>query len=163
MELKIGDIIGYFPGYFREFPLALIMRLGAKLKCTHTMLYIGEGMIAEAGPKGIGTRKCPEIDGKLFRVFRLKTELSQAQQEAMLNIAHSYDGRKYAYYQALLLFFHKWFNIKFPDLNEDEVLNCSEFISRVYNNGAGIDLSPETADYTDPDDIVESNLVEEVK
>ena len=162
MNLEVGDILGYKPHFTKNW-LAALVKLGARQEYTHVMIYLGDNQIIEAGPKGIGIRALPEMNEKEWEVRRLKRGLTKTQMEKVMNHSHSFEGRIYAFHQAILLFLYKWFNKKFPMIKGNIFLNCSEFISRVFYNALEVDLSKESHDYTSPDDIMYSKELEEIQ
>ena len=170
VRLQIGDIIGYKPEVTSSW-IAAMVKLGAKQRYTHVMLYLGNNEIIEAGEKGIGIRKLPTLNEEDFSVKRVNWTLSRTKKDKLKKVALSHLGQPYAFHQGLYLFLYKWFkNNKYVKwllkilfkVDGKYFLNCSEFISRVYDEAVGVDLSPELHDFTAPDDIMESSLLKRI-
>jgi cell wall-associated NlpC family hydrolase len=173
MELQIGDIVGYKPKATDSLASALI-KIGGRLRYSHILIYIGDGKVIEAGIRGVGIS--PEWvtwrPNDYWKVMRIKGGLTKEQRERILSTAYGYEGISYDFWHYPFLGIYVWLSqlgwakkvLKFiKKIDDDTFMNCSEFVSRVYWNALGIDLGDEESfDFTLPDDIMDSELLEEV-
>jgi uncharacterized protein YycO len=166
MKLEIGDIIGYKPLASSSF-IAALVKLGARQRHSHVMLYIGDDQIIEAGKGGVEIRKFRFNDVKdqlNWSLSRVKDGLTPAEGDDLYDSAKAFaeENHPYAFYQGFTMFLYKWFNknklirkllSKLFKLNDDYFMNCGELINRIYEKSIGLDLSPEHIDFTAPDDV----------
>jgi uncharacterized protein YycO len=174
MELQIGDIIGYKPKATDSITSALI-KIGGKLRYTHILIYIGDGQVIEAGIKGVGVSPnwVTSKPNDYWKVMRIKRGLDPEQMERLISTAYGYEGKPYDVWHYPFLGLYVWFSqlgwanrlLKvIKKIDDSKFMNCSEFVSRVYFDALNIDLGDEEShDFTLPDDIMNSELLEEVK
>jgi len=172
-KLEIGDIIGYKPKA-TDGLIAALIKLGGKLRYSHILIYIGNGNVIEAGPRGVKVSPnwVTHKPDDYWKVMRFKGGLTPEQKEKLIAIAYGYEDTPYDFWHYPFLGLYVWFSqlgwakrlLNFvKKIDDDMFMNCSEFISRVYWDSLGIDLGDEESfDFTLPDDIMDSNLLEEV-
>lgn len=174
MKLQIGDIIGYKPKATDSL-VAFLIKVGGKLRYSHILIYIGDGKVIEAGPKGVKVSPnwVTHKPNDYWKVMRFKDELTPEQMERIISTAYGYEGKPYDMWHYPFLGIYVWFSqlgwakklLKLvKKIDDDKFMNCSEFVSRVYFDGLGIDLGDEESfDFTLPDDIMNSELLKEVE
>ena len=168
MKLKIGDIIGYKPPAYTSLTARVVKSVS---NFTHVTKYLGNNKILHAAPGDGGVRieafnrehfeKHPEWYAVL-RNDQILSKLDVAWHTALAK-KHADAGYKYSFYQGGIAFLYKYLlRVKWvrkliaflKQVDEKYFRHCSEEISRFEMEFNGHDLSPETHDFTLPDDIM---------
>lgn len=112
-------------------------RLIAKVtryRAGHVALYVGDGMICEAGGKGVIRRPWKGYSSK-HRIFIGRyLGLTEEQEIKMMYKCLELEGNKYAYFQLFIILFQKIFGVsKAPDISKRAMI-CSEQVAAVYES-----------------------------
>lgn len=172
MIFQTGDIIGYKPKATSSL-LAFLIKIGARQRYSHVMIWLGDNSIVEAGSKGIAVRYWTSeyLNDEQFKVMRCNQDLTEREKLNIRQATNALIGVPYSFHGGVLLGLYKWFGNwkwfrkffnKLKQTDEDCHINCSEFVSRVYDTALGIDLSPENHDLTSPDDVIKSKYLRRV-
>lgn len=139
---------------------------------SHTAIYVGDNIKAEAREKGLfGVHRITLEEVQIIDVFRIKGGLTNTQKTSIQKTVMSLYGTKYDYLGLLptlrstigSLFNWKWLRQSTPALNDQKKYFCSEIASKIYTDALGIDIVPEVSEYlTTPNDISRSNALERI-
>jgi len=137
--------------------LGLIIRIGTVSRWNHAFIYIGDGKIVEANPKGV---EVSELRYKKV-AWNNHEELTDEQREKIAQLSLDQVGRGYSFLTIALIILRilgmkVLANSKFLlRAAEKDGYICSELVSEVYMN-AGVNLLPHKPDYTTvPGDLAE--------
>ena len=137
--------------------LAFIIRLGTVSRWNHAFVYIGDGKIVEANPKGVevSSLRYPSV------AWNNHEELTDEQREAIVSCSLTHVGRGYSFLTIALIILRILgmkilANSKFLlKAAEKDGYICSDLVSECYMN-AGVNLLPDKPDYTTvPGDLAE--------
>ena len=117
-----------------------------KKKAAHTWIYLHENRMLEATGEGIKIKKLKKYKERKFILYigRYidkfgKVGLSKDSQLKISEIAQKHDGRKYSFFQLIIMLFQQIFGIKkIKDFEKGKEV-CSELVAKIYDN-IGLDL-----------------------
>lgn len=133
-------------------------------KLSHSFIYIGHGLIAEATFNGIVIVNLEKYLDKDFDIEFQTPVIPFTQEEKQ--IIFSYAARKagiikYSFGQLFVILFHKWFKSRVFDYNQKE-MQCSEFVSEIYSL-LGRKLTDQDNSMNSPIDVYESEQLKDIE
>jgi uncharacterized protein YycO len=139
---------------------------------SHTAIYVGDNVKAEAREKGVfGVHSITLEETQMIDVFRIKGGLDNVQKKLIQKKVMELYGTKYDYLGLIgtlrstigSLLNWKWLRQSIPVFNDEHKYFCSEIASRVYVDALDIDIVPEVSCYaTTPNDITRSEVLERI-
>ena len=139
---------------------------------SHTAIYVGDNVKAEAREKGLFGVKVISIEEvEQINIYRVKGGLNELQKRKILQTTMDMYGAKYDYLGLIpavlsavgYLLKWDWLRQRRPILNDENKYFCSEIASKIYIDAIGIDIVPEVICYiTTPNDISRSNVLERI-
>ena len=130
-----------------------------RYRAGHVAIYVGDGMICEAGGKGVIRRPWKNYSSNTRIFIGRHLGLTEKQGLDMMYKCLELEGQKYAYLQLLAIFFQQVFGIsKIPDVSKRAMI-CSEQVAEIYKAG-GIKLSGNKKPHEiTPADILNSDML----
>ncbi|RPI78800.1 MAG: hypothetical protein EHM45_05280 [Desulfobacteraceae bacterium] len=132
-------------------------------KAGHVAIYMGDGMITEAGSGGVIRRTWKNYKSG-SRVYLARVlSLTESQELKIREYCFESERRPYAFGQLIMILIKNLFRVRHvPDVSRQAVI-CSEFIALVFKS-AGVVLCPKVHTWeTTPGDILKSEVVFLVK
>lgn len=171
MKAEVGDILQHkvmpndFWGKVIDF-----FTLGGGY--SHTAIYVGDNVKAEAREKGLfGVQQIKLEEIQQINIYRVKGGLTNTQKAKIQKKVMELYGTKYDYIGLLgtlrstvgSMLKWNWLRQSRPTLNDEDKYFCSEIASKVYIDAIGIDIVPDVSCYaTTPNDITRSEALERI-
>jgi hypothetical protein len=130
-----------------------------KYRAGHVALYVGDGMICEAGGKGVIRRPWKNYSSNHKIFIGRYLGLTESQGLTMMRKCIQLEGDRYAYIQLIAILFQQVFGFsKIPDMSKRAMI-CSEKVAAVYKS-AGLELKRGKRPHeTTPADILNSEIL----
>lgn len=128
-------------------------------KAGHVALYMGDGIITEAGSGGVIRRTWKNYKSG-SRVYLARViNLTESQELKIREYCFESERKPYAFGQLIMIFLKNLFRVRHvPDVSRQAVI-CSEFVAAAFKS-AGVVLCPGIRPHeTTPGDIMKSEVV----
>lgn len=171
MKAEVGDILQHrvmpndFWGKVIDF-----FTLGGGY--SHTAIYVGDNVKAEAREKGVfGVQQIRLEEIQQINIYRVKGGLTNTQKAKIQKKVMELYGTKYDYIGLLgtlrstigSMLKWNWLRQSRPAFNDELKYFCSEIASKIYIDAIEVDIVPEVSCYaTTPNDITRSNVLERI-
>jgi uncharacterized protein YycO len=170
-EAQIGDILQHkvMPNDFWGKIIDWVTLGGGY---SHTAIYVGNNVKAEAREKGLfGVKRITLDEVQQINVYRVKGGLNEVQKRKILNTVKKMYGTKYDYIGLLgtirsstgMLLNWKWLMQSRPIFNDELKYFCSEIASKIYISAIDLDIAPDYSCYlTTPNVLGRSKKIERI-